>query len=161
MAKKESQELMKSEPSRAISPFDQMERWFEDIFRRPFSLVGPSGWPRMRMSEVEVSPTVDVFEEGDEVVVKAELPGIKKEDIDVNLTDDTVTISGEKKKEDKVEKKGYYRMERSYGSFSRSLRMPAEVQSDKAKAKFKDGVLEIRVPKTEEARKKEKKITVE
>jgi len=161
MAKKESQELMKSEPARAISPFDEMERWFEDIFRRPFSFVGPWGRPRMRMSEVEVSPTVDVFEEGDDVVVKAELPGIKKEDIDVNLTGDTVTISGEKKKEDKVEKKGYYRMERSYGSFSRSLRMPAEVQSDKAKAKFKDGVLEIRVPKTEESRKKEKKITVE
>ncbi|NOY39509.1 MAG: Hsp20/alpha crystallin family protein [Nitrospirae bacterium] len=164
MAKKqESKELVRSEPSRVLAPFEEMERWFEeDVFRRPFSLLGPSWLPRLRFPELEeISPVVDIYEEGDDVVVKAEMPGIKKDDVDVSLTDNTITISGEKKKEEKVEKKNYYRLERSYGSFTRTFRLPAEVQSDKAKAKFKDGILEIRVPKTEEAKKREKKVKVE
>jgi len=163
MAKKqESKELVRSEPSKVLAPFEEVERWFEDFFRRPFSLLGPSWLPRMRFPELEeISPVVDIYEEGDDVVVKAEMPGIKKDDVDVSLTDNTITISGEKKKEEKVEKKNYYRLERSYGSFTRTFRLPAEVQSDKAKAKFKEGVLEIRVPKTEEAKKREKKVKVE
>jgi HSP20 family protein len=162
MAKKKEKELVKVEPSKAPSTFEEMERWFEDFFRRPFSLMGPPWFPRLRIPEIEeMTPSVDVFEEGDEVIVKAELPGISKEDIDVKVTDDIVTISGEKKKEEKVEKKDYYRMERSYGSFTRSLRLPAEVNTEKALAKFKGGVLEIRIPKTEEAKKKGKKVLVE
>ena len=109
----------------------------------------------------EISPTVDIFEEGGDVVVKAELPGMRKEDIDVKLTENTVTISGEKKKEEKIEKKNYYRMERSYGSFTRAFSLPAEVQTDKAKAQFAEGILQIRVPKTEEAKKKEKRVQIE
>ena len=162
MAKEESKEVVKTEPARALSPFEDMERRFEDLFRRPFSLIEPSWWPRLRMPEMEeVSAKVDIFEEGDNFVVKAEIPGLKKEDIEVNLTGDMITISGEKKKEEKVEKKDYYRVERSYGSFTRSFRLPKEVQTDKAKATFKDGVLEVKVPKTEEAKKKEKKVPVE
>lgn len=162
MTGKESKEIVKTVPARALSPFEEMERRFEDLLRRPFSLMEPSWWPRLRMPEMEeVSPKVDIFEEGDNFVVKAEIPGMKKEDIEVNLTDDMVTISGEKKQEEKVEKKDYYRLERSYGSFTRSFRLPKEVQTDKAKATFKDGVLEVKVPKTEEAKKKEKKVPVE
>ena len=162
MPKKESKEIAKTEPARALSPFEEMERRFEDLFRRPFSLLEPSWWPRLRMQEMEeVAPKVDIFEEGDNFVVKAEIPGMKKEEIEVNLTDDMVTISGEKKKEEKVEKKDYYRLERSFGSFSRSFRLPKDVQADKAKATFKDGVLELKVPKTEEAKKKEKKVPIE
>ena len=162
MPKKESKEVVKAEPAHAISPFEEMEKRFEEFFRRPFSMLGPSWFPAIRMPEIgEVSAKVDIFEEGNDVVVKAELPGMKKEDLDVNLTDDTITVSGEKKKEEKIEKKDYYRVERSYGSFTRSFRLPKEVQSDKAKANFKDGVLEIRVPKTEEAMKKEKKVMIE
>ena len=162
MPKKESKAIAKAEPARALSPFEEMERRFEDLFRRPFSLLEPSWWPRLRMQEMEeVAPKVDIFEEGDNFVVKAEIPGMKKEEIEVNLTDDMVTISGEKKKEEKVEKKDYYRFERSFGSFSRSFRLPKDVQADKAKAIFKDGVLELKVPKTEEAKKKEKKVPIE
>jgi HSP20 family protein len=162
MTKKKSKELVKVEPTKAISPLEEMERWFEDVFKRPFSLVRPSWFPRLRFPEIEeITPTVDVFEEGDDVVVKSELPGMGKENIDVKVTDDAITISGEKKKEEKVEKKNYYRMERSYGSFTRSLHLPAEVQSEKATAKFKEGVLEVRIPKTEEAKKKEKKVLIE
>ena len=162
MTKKESKEVIKVEPAHAISPFEEMEKRFEEFFRRPFSMLGPSLFPAIRMPELgEISAKVDIFEEGNDVVVKAELPGMKKDDLEVNLTDDTITVSGEKKKEEKIEKKDYYRVERSYGSFTRSFRLPKEVQSDKAKANFKDGVLEIRVPKTEEAMKKEKKVTIE
>lgn len=162
MEKKKSKEVVKPEPTRVPSHFEEMERWFEDVFRRPFSLLRPSWFPRIKIPEIEeISPTADVFEEADSVVVKAELPGMGKEDIDVKVTDDIITISGEKKKEEKVEKKNYYRMERSYGSFTRSLRLPAEVQTEKASAKFKDGVLEVRIPKTEEAKKKEKKVMIE
>jgi HSP20 family protein len=162
MAKQEPKELLKHEPSRAVSPFETMERWFEEAFRRPFSLLGPSWLPRLRATEMEEAiPSVDIFEEGDNVVVKAELPGIKKEDVDVSMTDNVISISGEKKKEEKVERKNYYREERSYGSFTRSFRLPMEVQTDKAKAQFKEGILEIRIPKTEEAKKREKKVSIE
>ncbi len=168
MAKKEKKELVKVEPTKALSPFqemgkrfEEMEKRFEDFSRRPFSLL-PSWWPRLRLPEIEeVPPSMDIFTEGDDVVVKAELPGMKKEDIDVSLTKDTISISGEKKKEEKVKKKDYYSLERSYGSFKRSFSLPAEVQTEKASAKFKDGVLEIRIPKTEEAKKKEKKVMIE
>lgn len=162
MGKKESKELVKVEPVKSLSPLEEMERRFEDLFRRPFSLLGPSWFPRLRMPEMEeLSPSVDILEEGGDVVIKAELPGMKKEDIDVKLTDNTIAISGEKKKEEKVEKKDFYRMERSYGSFTRSFSLPSEVQTDKVKAQFKDGILEIRIPKTEEAKKKEKKVLIE
>ena len=158
----------KVESKKALAPFQEMERRFqemerrfEDFVRRPFPLL-PSWMPRLNMQEMEeVSPSVDIFIEGDDVVVKAELPGMKKEDIDVNLTEDTITISGEKEKEEKVEKKDYHRFERSYGYFTRSFSLPAEVQTEKASAKFKGGVLEMRIPKTEEAKKKEKQVVIE
>jgi HSP20 family protein len=163
MAKEKSREtkaVTKAEPSKALSPFYEMERWFDDFFRRPF--FGPSWWPRLRAPEIEeISPSIDLFTGGDDVVVKAELPGMKKEDIDVSMTDNTITVSGEKKREEKVEKKDYYWEESSYGSFTRTFQLPAEVQTDKASAKFKDGILEIRIPKTEEAVKKEKRISIE
>ncbi len=162
VTKKESRELTPQEHRRFLSPFEEMERWFEDSFGRPFF----SPWiPRFGFPEMGkirgYSPIVDIFEEGNEVVVKAELPGIGKDDIDVNITDDVITISGEKKSEEKVEKKDYFRVERSYGSFSRSLTLPAETQTDNAKASFKDGVLEVRIPKTAAAVQKVKKIRID
>jgi HSP20 family protein len=161
---KEKKELEPYRPSRALSVFDEMDRLFEDFFGRRFK---PFWWPSIRWPEIRrpaemiISPSVDIFEEKDEIVVKAEIPGIGKEDIDVNITENTITISGEKKKEEKVEDKDYYRFERSYGSFSRSFDLPTNIQTDKAKATFKDGVLEIRMPKTEEAKKKEVKVKIE
>ncbi len=160
--KNQSKALVKSEPSKMLSPFEETEKWFEEAFRRPLSMLSPSWWPRFRGTELEdITPSVDIFEDADNVVVKAELPGMNKEDIDVTLNDDIITISGEKKKEEKVEKKNYFRLERSHGSFRRSFRLPAEVQTDKAKANFKNGVLELKIPKTAEAKKKEKKVKIE
>jgi HSP20 family protein len=168
MAKEQSKQIVRPEPSRSgalIEPtgrwFEEMERWFEEDFRRPFSLMRPFLAPRLRTAGfTEIVPSVDIFAEGEDIVVKAELPGMKKEDIEVSMSDNTMTISGEKKQEEKVEKKNYHRVERSYGSFTRSFRLPAEVQMDRAKASYKEGVLEIRVPKSEEAKAKEKKIPV-
>lgn len=162
MAAKESKDLAKSDTAKSLSPFAEMERMFEVFHKSPFSMFGPSWWPGMRLSEMEdVATSVDIFEQDGDVVMKAEAPGMKKENIEVNLTDNIITISGKKEKEEKVEKKDYYRIERSSGTFKRSFQLPSAVQTDKAKASFKDGVLEVRIPKTDEARKKEKKITID
>ena len=104
---------------------------------------------------------MDIYEEGNDIVVKAEIPGMKKEEIHVDINEKAITISGEKKKEEKVEKKDYVRLERSYGSFARTFGLPAEVQTEKARATFKDGVLEVRVPKTAEAARRTRKVEVE
>lgn len=159
MTRKESKELSRVEP-KLLSPFEEIERLFEEFWKRPFSTFG-SLLPRLRGETDVVAPAVDIYEEGDDLVLKADLPGLNKEDIEVKVTDEFITISGEKKKEEKVEEKNYYRYERSYGSFSRTFRLPVEVQTDKAKAKFENGVLEIRIPKTEEAKTKERKLQIE
>lgn len=156
--KKEKKELGTKEETRPDISFGEMEQYFDRFFRHPFSLVTP-GWPFRDFPKIgDISPSVDIFEEGAEMVVKAELPGIAKENLHVTIAENTLTITGEKKQEEKVEKKDYHRIERSYGSFTRSFRLPDNVNGDKAKASFKDGVLEVRVPKTKET--KQKKITI-
>jgi HSP20 family protein len=99
-------------------------------------------------------PVMDVSESGDQVVVKAEVPGMKKEDIKVSVKDDILTISGEKKQEERAEGENWHRVERSYGSFKRVLSLPS-VDSAKVEATYKDGVLEVRLPKLEAAKPKE------
>ena len=158
--KKQTMVLVRSETPRALSHFSEMERMMEDFFRRPFSMF-PAIWPNMGFSEEELSPAVDIFEQDDAVVVKAELPGMKKEDINVELNDGVLRITGEKKREEKVEKKDYYRLERSVGSFERRISLPSGIETEKTKASFKDGVLEIQIQKTEKAKKKERKIKIE
>lgn len=91
-------------------------------------------------------PQVEVTQQGNELVVRADLPGMKKDDIQVDITDDEVTLSGERRREEETEKGGLYRSERSYGFFTRSIRLPEGAMTDQAKAAFKDGVLEIRMP---------------
>lgn len=141
-----------------IAPFRRMERFFDDLLSRPLG----SWWPEIRWPEEFLkAPIVDVYEKGDEVVLKAELPGMKKEDISITINEDAVTLSGEKKQEEKVERKDYHKFERSYGSFSRTLSLPADIQVQKASAKFTNGVLEIRAPKTEEAKQKRRKLEIE
>jgi HSP20 family protein len=98
------------------------------------------------------SPRVDVVEGDKAVTVSAELPGLDEKEIDVSLSHGVLTISGEKREEKEDKGKNYYRMERSYGSFQRSIPLPSEVDEDKAEATFKKGVLTITLPKTAEAR---------
>ena len=103
-------------------------------------------------------PVVDMFEKDDGVVIKAELPGMEKKDISIDIKDRVLTVKGERKHENEVKEENYYRKERSYGRFQRSFSLPAEVDSDKIKAEFKDGLLKIEIPMPEE--KKPKQITV-
>jgi HSP20 family protein len=162
-AGREARELMKAEPARLLSPFEQLERQFEELFRRPFSLLSQPTWRPARRGFVadEFAPSVDIYEEDGSVVMKAELPGMKKDDISVDITDSTITISGEKKGEEKVEDKNFYRHERFYGSFVRSFDIPTDIKADEVKAKFHNGILEVRLPKTEEAKQKAKKVAIE
>jgi HSP20 family protein len=103
-------------------------------------------------------PAIDVFEKDGSLVVKADVPGMTAKDIEVTLTEDGVTVSGQRSEEKEVKEKDYYRCERSYGSFMRQVSLPAGADRDKAQANFKDGVLEISFPLKEEA--KQKKIEV-
>lgn len=104
-------------------------------------------------------PAVDVYEEGDSFHIHADLPGLKRDDIDITVDGNTMTISGEKKRENETKEDGYYRAERYYGKFSRSIDMPVTVDTSKIDAKYKDGVLEIVLPKSETARPKQIKIS--
>ena len=104
------------------------------------------------------NPALDVFEDKDNVIVKAELPGMKKEEIDVSLHDGALSISGERRSEQKFEGAETYRSERFVGRFHRTVTLPSAVNGEKVKAQYKDGILTITLPKTEEA--KPKQITV-
>lgn len=162
MSKKEKQREEKT----ALSPwrsFGEMGRWEREMERVFDDFVGsrfrPS-WLTGRSGGIS-APAIDLYEEKDEVVAKAELPGIDKNDLQVSISDHLLTIKGQKKKEEEIKEEDYYRSERSYGSFVRAVELPKEVETDKARASFKNGVLEIRLPKSEEAKKKEVKLNVD
>jgi len=130
---------------------DEIDRLFESPLTeltRNSNLL--SGW----------TPMLDVYEDKDNYTVKAELPGLKKEDINVSLQDGTLSISGERKNESKHEDAEVYRTERSFGRFQRSVTLPAAVSADLGKATYKDGILTITVPKAEEAKPKQIKVSV-
>ncbi len=105
------------------------------------------------------APAVDIHDTGEGFVVTADLPGVKKEDIVIDLKDGTLTIKGEKKFEEKVPKENYIRIERSYGRFVRSFSLPNNVDAEKIKATFNNGILDLQIPKKEEA--KPKQITID
>jgi len=106
------------------------------------------------------SPTVDIFDEGGEVVIHADLPGMKKEDIDVRVENNVLTIRGKKERKEEVKEEGYFRTERSFGAFSRSFSLPNTVEVGKIQADYKDGVLTLRLPKAEEAKPRQIEVKV-
>ncbi|PYT14358.1 MAG: molecular chaperone [Acidobacteria bacterium] len=103
-------------------------------------------------------PPVDIEEESDRVVLRAEIPGVSRDDIDVSVENGTLTLRGEKKQERKIEAENAYRLERFYGSFSRSFVLPTRINAERIKATYKDGVLEVVLPKAEEAKPKKIKV---
>ncbi|HEV8342487.1 MAG TPA: Hsp20/alpha crystallin family protein [Candidatus Binatia bacterium] len=143
-------------PWRPFAEMSRLERMFGDFFGGRTPSLSERLWP-----EGIQEPAVDLFEEKDELVVKAELPGMTKDDIQIHLTDKYLIIKGEKKQEEEEKEKDYYRSERVYGAFTRTLALPVEINLEKARAAFKNGVLEVRLPKSEEAKKKEIQIKVE
>ena len=145
--------IVKWDPFRdMVTLRDRMDRLFDDSLAR---LRGAED----DMSLSNWSPSVDIYETAESIVIKAEVPGVKKEEISVEVKDDTLYLKGERKFEKDVKEENYHRMERSYGAFRRVFSLPATVEQDKVKATFKDGVLEIILPKVETA--KPKKITVD
>jgi HSP20 family protein len=162
MAGKVTRELAKTEKSGSmLSPFEEVERWFNEAWTSPFSLLTRRTWPLFSAEEFEkITPAVDMYDEGKELVMKADMPGVKKEDLHLDLAENILTISGEKKVEETVEKGGLYSCERSYGKFSRSFELPSDVDTEKITANLKEGVLEIRLAKTEKAEKETKTISI-
>lgn len=138
----------------------EMNRVFDNFSRGVFD------WPSFSMDTMEdsrwgrFSPSVDVKESEKEIEVTAELPGMDEKDVQVNLTDNELVITGEKKTEHEEKGKEFYRMERSYGSFHRSIPLPEEVNTDKVEATFKKGILHVTIPKKAEAHRSVKKIPV-
>lgn len=152
-------EIEKVSPSRALSPMEEFDRMFDDFFSRgwmrPFRFGQPS-WSHLPAPFEGRTPQVDVVDRDDEIFIKAELPGVDKDDLEITMTNNSITIKGSTKAEEKEEKGDYHRCEISQGAYSRTLSLPSEVDTDKAKAKFKHGVLKLTIPKV----KKSKHISV-
>ncbi|HUL29511.1 MAG TPA: Hsp20/alpha crystallin family protein [Thermodesulfobacteriota bacterium] len=147
-------------PSTELTPFREFERMRRDMDRLWDSFF--EGGPRRRGEERgEWLPSLDVSETKNELIVKAEVPGMDPKEIDISLSDGVLTIKGEKKQEKEEREADYHLLERSYGAFVRSLRLPADVRGDKISASYKNGILKVALPKSEEAKKKEIKIKVE
>ncbi len=139
------------------NPFLSLQREMNRLFDSFFGDFSPV---RLEEGFGGYFPRVDVKETNKEVVVEAELPGLDEKDIDITVSDDVLTLRGEKRLEREESQGGFYRMERSYGSFYRDIPLPCEVQTDNVEAVFRKGVLTIHLPKKPEAQRRAKKIAV-
>lgn len=142
---------------------NEMNRLFDDFFRvwdSPMMGASNSLSPFSTFERTDMTPRIDVHETEKELRISAELPGLIEKDIDVSLTKDMLTIRGEKKQESEQNVKGWYRMERSYGAFSRSIPLPCEVDQDSCNASFKNGVLTVSLSKTVQAQAIAKSIPI-
>ena len=140
-------------------PFSEIRRMHDDMDRLmerfwPSTMIAPWGMEAM-------VPCVDVFEKDGNIVVKAELPGLNKEDLEITATEDSISLKGEFKKEEETREEGYYRQERRIGRFFRTIPMPEAIKPDQVKASFKEGVLEITAQRSEAAKPKEMKVPIE
>lgn len=155
MARKEvseTRETRKHQPVRALTPFEEMERMFGSML--PRARLRPSDWEWPSWGEmtsmVEArTPRLDIIERDNEVVVRAELAGVDKKDIDVSVSDNTITIKGSTRTESREEQGDYFRSEITRGAFARTAGLPCEVDGKNARARFTDGILELTIPKIE------------
>ena len=141
------------------SPFERLST-LRDEMNRLFDLSAPGFGDREDRLLGVWSPPLDVFQDKDHVFVKAELPGMKKEDIRISLHENTLTISGERKQEQEVKEGDGYRSERFFGRFHRSLTLPVPVRTDNVKAQYKEGILTVTLAKAEEAKPKQIEVQV-
>ncbi len=136
--------LIRWEPEREMMSLrEAMDRLFDDAFTRPLGLT-----------EGRHDPALDMYQTDDDVVVKATLPGLKADDVQINITGDVLSVKGEMKEKSETKEKNYHIREQRWGSFERSVMLPTSVVSDKAKAEFEDGILTIILPKAEEVKPK-------
>jgi HSP20 family protein len=132
----------------AATPFRTLERFADEVTRIFDDFGLGRGWSRVPPSSelMTWAPRVDVTQHNNELVVRIDLPGIEKEDVKINVAEDAITVHGERHREQEEERDGVYRTERNYGAFYRTIALPAGAITDQAKASFKNGVLEIRMP---------------
>lgn len=156
MAEEKTTEIQEATPVRMASPFDEMDRLFDRLlarrgWMRPWRTDWPSlgeiGWAEPRL------PKVDIVDREDDILMRAEVPGIDKSELEISVGEDSVTLRGETRREEKAEAGDLYRCEISHGAFSRTVGLPAAVDGSKAKAVFRDGVLTLTLPKVERARR--------
>ena len=140
-------------------PFRDLRTLQEEV-NRLFSTNLTRGFGEEGIGRGAWNPSVDIYENKDQIVLEAELPGMKREEIDISVHDGTLTISGERKYEEKNQDANPYRSERFFGRFHRTLALPKPVQADKAKANYKEGILKVILPKTEEAKPKQIQVNV-
>jgi len=147
--------LIKWDPIRDLMTFqERMNRLFDETFGRRRGELSP-------LETGDWCPAVDIFETKDAIELRAELAGMSPSDVEISLEDDVLSLRGERRMDKEVKEENYHRIERSYGSFTRSFTLPRRVQKDKIKARFRDGVLHVTLPKAEEAKPKEIKIEVQ
>ena len=136
--------LIRWEPGREMMTLrEAMDHLFDDAFTRPLTLR--DGW---------LAPAIDMYQTDNEVVVKASLPGVKAEEVQINITGDVLTLKGETKHEEEKKDKAWHIREQRWGAFERAVALPTEVVADKAKAEFENGILTITLPKAEEVKPK-------
>jgi HSP20 family protein len=150
-----------------LSPFEELEKRFTEIEKR-FENLFPEKWfhlPRWEMPEwpampkLELkTPHVDIIDRDKDIIVRADVPGVKKKNLDVSVTDNTITIKGTTSEEKKEEDGDYFRSETIKGSFTRTMSLPSDVDGSKAKSSFKNGVLEVVIPKQSKSHRKKVKI---
>jgi len=142
-------------------PIGEMRRLREQMSRLLDEVRAGRSWIPGSLGESEWRPKADVYETGAEVVVRVDVPGMKKEDLEITASEDSITIRGQREFEEEVKEGGYHRRERHYGRFVRSIPTPSPVDAEKAKAKFSEGVLEIRAPKLAPPEAKGQKVAIE
>lgn len=127
---------------------DRMNRLFSDAFSRTAGEEATGAW----------LPAVDIYEQGDNLVLQAEVPGVGRDDLDVRVEGNVLTLSGERKQQKEIKDEQFHRLERSYGKFVRSFTLPVGIDTDRIKAEFRDGLLTLTLPKAEEAKPKRIKV---
>ncbi|MBI5359272.1 MAG: Hsp20/alpha crystallin family protein [Planctomycetes bacterium] len=143
--------LTRIKPEKGLSRYTDMEDVFDNLFCDEFE--GLTG-------NLELVPAVDMLEDKENIMVTAEIPGVEQKDVSVTIENDILAIQGEKKSLEEVKEKNYCKVERRYGSFTRNIVLPAPVQTEKVTAVFKNGVLTVTLPKSEESKPKTTKIEV-
>lgn len=139
---------MTRRPTQIGSPFRMLERFADEVDRMFEEFGFGRGWhrPGFMTESMSWTPQIDISQRNNELVIRADLPGMNKEDVKVDVSDDAITIQGERRREHEEDRAGAYRIERSYGSFYRAIPLPEGALTEQAKATFKDGVLEITMP---------------
>jgi HSP20 family protein len=157
---KKSKEKLSQTPA-VFSPFEEMEHWFDEFlphrFMHPFKMDW-SAWSNMETYRNGRFPKTDIFEKDNKIIIRSELPGVKKEDLDISLKDDVLSIKASTRHEEERDEDECHRREISRGEYQRSFRLPGIINSDKIKSSFKDGILELEIPKEKPAKRRSIKV---